>query len=132
MDLRPTETKYAEKYIRRLERDTRQWPRMRWAILVASILILALSTYNFSKLADLNESISAAFSLHRSNFDPKEVELFVISQLANLRLQMFGILRIGLQAVVGAIWLIYCLLNWNRHLKSALIAKALRKLVAEE
>ena len=132
MDLIPTEIKYAEKYIRRLEKDTRQWPWMRWTMLVASIFILGISAYNFSKLADLNESMSAAFSLRRSNFDPKEVELFVTGHLTNLRLEMVFILRISLQALVGGAWLIYCLMNWNRHLKSALVAKALRKLVSEE
>ncbi|MGO8991055.1 MAG: hypothetical protein ACLQGU_16550 [bacterium] len=132
MDLTPTEIKYAEKCIRRLEKDTRQWPWMRWTMLVASIFILGISIYNFSKLADLNESISRAFSLHRSNFDPKEVELFVTDQLTNLRLEMVFIFRISLQTLVGGVWLVYCLMNWNRHLKSALMAKALRKLVSEE
>jgi hypothetical protein len=131
MDLTTSETKFAEKYIRRLEKDTRQWPWMHWTMLAASIFILGISIYSFSKLAELNESISDAFSLHRSNFDPKEVELFVTGHLTNLRLEMIGILRISLQALLGGVWLIYCLINWNRHLKSALMAKALRKLVSE-
>jgi hypothetical protein len=132
MNLTPNEIKYAEKYIGRLEKDTRQWPWMRWTMLVASIFILGISIYSFGKLADLNESISGIFSLHRSNFDPKEVELFVTGHLTNLRLQMVGILKISLQALLGGVWLIYCLMNWNRHLKSALMAKALRKLVSEQ
>ncbi len=132
MDITPNQIKYAEKYIARLEKDTRQWPWMRWTMFIASTLILGISTYNFIRLANLTESISAVFSLPRSNFDPKEVELYVTGHMTNLRLQIFGILRIGLQAVVGAVWLIYSLLNWNRHLKSALIAKALRRLLLEE
>ncbi len=105
---------------------------MRWTMLVASMFILAISIYSFSKLADINESISGVFSLHRSNYDPKEVELFVTGHLMNLRLEMVFILRISLQALLGGVWLIYSLINWNRHLKSALIAKVLRKLVSEE
>ncbi len=132
MDLKPSEIKYAEKYIRRLEKDARHWTWMRWTMLVASMFILAISIYSFSKLADINESISGVFSLHRSNYDPKEVELFVTGHLMNLRLEMVFILRISLQALLGGVWLIYSLINWNRHLKSALIAKVLRKLVSEE
>jgi hypothetical protein len=101
-------------------------------MVVASILMLGISIYNVSKLANLNESISDVFSLHRSNFDPKEVELFVAGHMTNVRLQIFSILRISLQTMLGAIWLIYCLMNWNRHMKSALLAKVLRKLVSEE
>jgi hypothetical protein len=128
MELTPEEIKYAEKFIRRLEKDTRHWKWMRWAMLITSILIWGSATFTYFKLAEIQELVTSIFSTPRTNFDSRTIELFVEGRISNLRLEFIVLLRITLQVIFGAIWFVYCLVNWNRHIKSGLIAKALRRL----
>jgi hypothetical protein len=132
MELTPSEINYAEKTIRRLERDSRQWQVTRWIILAGSIFLIGSSLYLFNKLSNLNELISGHFSINPKNFDSETVETFVKGQLVNLRLEIFTFLRIFTGEVLGVIGLIYCWRHWNRHLRAGIIAKALRRLLSEE
>ena len=132
MELKPDEIKYVERYIRRLEKDSRHWKWMRWAMLVTSILIWGSATYTYFKLAEIQELVTSIFSTPRTNLDSKTIELFVEGRIANLRLEFIVLLRITLQAIFGAFWFVYCLVNWNRHIKSGLIAKGLRRLLFKQ
>jgi len=101
-------------------------------MLVGSILMIGSSVYLFNTLSNLNELLSSVFSINPKNFNSETVEIFVKGQLTNLRLEIFTFLKIFLGEVVGVIWLIYCLTHWNRHLKSAIMAKALQRLISEK
>jgi hypothetical protein len=131
MGLTQSEIKYSEKSIRRLEKDSRQWPWMRWIMLAGSILMIGFGVYEFKKIANLKELISSVFSINPQNFNSETTELFVKGQMASFRLELLGFLKILVSEAVGVIWLIYCLVNWNRHLKSAIKAKALSRFISE-
>jgi hypothetical protein len=129
MELTPDEIKYAERLIRRLEKDSRHWKWMRWAMLITSLLIWGSATYSYFKLGEIQELVTPILlSSLGSNVDSRTIELFVDGRILSLRLEFIVLLRITVQAIFGIFWFIYCLVNWNRHIKSGLIAKALRRL----
>ena len=132
MDLTPSEKKYAEKSIRRLEKDSRQWPLTRWIMLIGSILMISSSVYLFNKLSNINELVPSVFSINPKRFNSETVEIFVKGQLASLRLEIYYLIGISLSAITAVHWLAYCLINWNRHLKSAIMAKAFHRLLSEK
>jgi hypothetical protein len=132
MDLTPNEIKYTEKYIQRLEKDSRHWPRTRWLLLIAAIPLIGINLYSLSLLTNLNDLIFNTISIHPKNFNPEAVELFVKGQIVNLRLEMYFLMGIFLQALIVAYLLIYPLINWNCHLKCGIIAKALSKIISEK
>ena len=132
MELTPEEILYTQKIIRRLEKDTRHWKWMRWAMLITSILIWGSATYTYLKMAEIQELVTSMFSIPPPNLNSKTIELFVEGRISNLRLEVMVLLRITLQAIFGGVWFVYCLVNWNRHIKSGLIAKGLRRLAFNE
>jgi hypothetical protein len=52
MELKPDEIKYVERYIRRLEKDSRHWRWMRWGGLFVAILALGTATYEYIKVTE--------------------------------------------------------------------------------
>src|SRR4030042_5556874 len=114
MELKPDEIKYVERYIRRLEKDSRHWRWMRWAIFITAILIWGSATYTYFKLGQIQEVITSIFSTPGSDVDSRKIELFVEGRISNLRLEFIVLFRITLQAIFGVFWLGYCLVNLNR------------------
>ena len=129
MTLTTEETRHAEKYIEKLEKDVQDWPRTRWIVLVSSIVALGLAYYLYLVLEDL--VLITQFTIQDYSFDPEGVELYVQGYLNSLRLEMIVYLGILIQSSMAAWSLTYCFLRWDRHMRSALFAKALRKVIAE-
>jgi hypothetical protein len=127
-----SEIKHIEKYIKRLEKDRRQWPWLRWIMLIGSISIIMSTIYIYISLENLLEISSSVFDLRRSNFDPEEIKLFVDGRLMNLQLEFIVLFKIFLYEIVGCGMLVYCLKNWNRHIRAGILIKALHKLANEE
>ena len=133
MELTPDEIKYAERLIRRLEKDSRHWKWMRWAMLITSLLIYGSATYSYLKLGEIQELVSSILpSSLGTSVDSRTIESFVDGRISSLRLEFLVLLRVTVQAIFGTFWFIYCLVNWNRHIKSSLIAKALRRLAFKQ
>ena len=132
MELKPDEIKYVERYIRRLEKDSRHWRWMRWAGLFVAILALGTAAYEYIKVTKIISLVTSSFPPTGTNVDLKGIELFVEGRISNLRLEFITLLGTTLKSIFGAIFFVYCLVNWNRHIKSALIAKTLRKIVLNQ
>ena len=125
------ETRQAEKYIEKLEKDVQDWPRTRWIALASSIVALGLAFYVNLRLEDLLEVLLPLFTIQDYGFDPEGVELYVQGHVTSLRLEMIVRLGILLQLGIAAWTLTYCFMRWDRDIRSALLAKTLRKAVAE-
>ena len=132
MELKSDEMKYLERYILRLERDSRHWRWMRWAGLFIAILTWGSAAYNYLKVAEIQSLVTSSFPSSGTNLDLRGIELFVEGHVANLRLEFVTLLETTLWAIFWAFWFVYCLVNWNRHIKSGLIAKTLRKIVLNQ
>ena len=131
MELKPNEINYIKRYIRRLEKDSQHWKWMRWAMLITAIFLLGAAAYSYFKLdqilgniQDLNNSL---FSTFGRNLDSKTIETFLETRISYLRLEFMVLIRITIQVILGVTWLAYSLVNWNRHIRSGLIVKALRE-----
>lgn len=134
MKLDPKETQQIEKIIRRLEKDKRQWPWLRWVILFGSILIIVSAIYIYIKLNKLMEVTESFFDLYGygNEFNLKMVELLVEGKLMNLRLEFFVLFEIFLYEILGCGILVYCLKNWNRHIKSGVMAKVIQQVISKD
>jgi hypothetical protein len=74
MNYSPQELEYIEKLMRRLERESKQWPWLRWLILPASILLVAVAAHNFILLQNLLNTLTSAFSLPKE-YNPARVSI---------------------------------------------------------
>lgn len=125
----------AEKYIQKLEKDSHRWKWLRWTGLLGSILIFAFTAYSYYRLAEIQDKlheITSSILLYSDKLDASSVQLYVEGQLTYLRLELLLFFQIALQLIVGTSLLAWSLTNWNRHITSRLLAKALRKLTSEE
>ncbi len=132
MELKSDEIKYVERYILRLEKDSRHWKWMRWAGLFIAILIWGSATYTYLKVTEIQSLVTSSFPSTGTNVNLKGIELFVEGRISNLRLEFITLLGTTLRGIFGAFFFVYCLVNWNRHIKSGLIAKTLRKIVLNQ
>lgn len=132
MNYTKQETEYLEKLLRRLEKEKKHWPWLRWLILFASIFLIGAAFYILNLHGHLQDSLSSTFSMPKKEFDPKMVKLFVDSQLANLRLEFIILIKIVLYEIIGAGMLVYCLKNWNRHTRNGIIIKAIKESTSEK
>jgi hypothetical protein len=132
MELKSDEMNYLERYILRLEKDSRHWKWMRSAGLFIAILTWGSAAYDYLKMTEIQSLVTSSFPLSGTNLDLKGVELFVEGRIANLRLEFVTLLGTTLRGIFGAFFFVYCLVNWNRHIKSGLIAKTLKKMVLNQ
>ena len=132
MNYTKQETEYLEKLIHRLEKDKKHWPWLRWIILFASILLIGSAFYILNLLSHLQETLSSTFSMPKKEFDSEMVKLFVDGQLTNLRLEFITLFKIAFYEIFGAALLVYCLKNWNRHIKNGIIIKAIKEITSEK
>ncbi len=132
MNLTEKENKYIQRLIRQLERDNRYWPWLRWIMLFASILFMGSAFYIFNLLGHLQETLSTALPIPKKDYDSKMMELFVNGQMANLKLEFFVLLKIAAYEILGIAWLVYCLKNWNRHIKNGILIKAIKEITSEQ
>jgi hypothetical protein len=136
MELKPDEIKYIERYIRRLEKDSRHWRWMRWAMLITAIFLLGAAAYSYFKLDQILGRIqdldASLFSTFGRNIDSRAIESFVEGRISYLRFEFIALIRTTIQAILGGIWFVYSLVNWNRHIRSGLIAKALREFILKQ
>jgi hypothetical protein len=128
MELNPDEVKYVERYIRKFEKDSRHWRWMRWTGLFVAILALGTATYEYIKVTEMISPATSSFP----PTDLKGIELFVEVRISYLRLEFITLLGTTFKGIFGAIFFVYCLVNWNRHIKSGLIAKTLQKIVLNQ
>ena len=132
MELKSDEINYLERYILRLEKNSRHWKWMRWAGLFIAILTWGSAAYDYLKVTEIQSLVTSSFPSSGTNLDLKGVELFVEERIANLRLEFATLLGTTLRGIFGAFFFVYCLVNWNRHIKSGLIAKTLKKMVLNQ
>jgi len=132
MELNPDEIKYIERHILRLEKDSRHWKWMRWGGLFIAVLAWGSAIYEYLKVTEIISLVNSSFMPTGTNADLKGIELFVDQRIANLRLEFVTLLGVTLKIIFGAIFFVYCLVNWNRHIKSGLIAKTLQKIVLNQ
>ncbi len=132
MELNPDEIKYIERRILRLEKDSRHWKWMRWAGLFIAFLSWGSAAYTYLKVTEIINLVTSSLSLTGTNVDLKGIELLVEGRISTLRLEFVTLLGAALKTIFGGAFFVYCLLNWNRHIKSGLIAKVLRKIVLNQ
>ena len=132
MELNPDEIKYVERYILRLEKDGRHWKWMRWGGLFIAVLAWGSAAYNYLKVTEIINLVNSSLMPTGTNADLKGIELFVEGRISTPRLEFVTLLGAALKTIFGAVFFVYCLVNWNRHIKSGLIAKALRKIVLNQ
>ena len=132
MKLTEKENKYIQRLIQQLERDNKYWPWLRWIMLFASILLMGSAFYIFNLLGHLQETLTAALPIPKKELDSKMVELFVSGQLANLKLEFLVLFKIAAYEILSIAWLVYCLKNWNRHIKNGIIIKAIKEITSEK
>ena len=132
MELKPDELKYVERYIHRLEKDSKHWRWMRWAGVFVAILISGTAIYEYCKVIEIVSLVTSSYPSARPNVDSKGIELLMEGRISNLRLEFITLLGTTLKGIFAAILFVYCLVNWNRHIRSALIAKALRRFALKQ
>ena len=132
MNFSDTDIKYIDKYLKRLERDKRQWPWLRWVILTFSIIIIISAIYIYNQMVNITKVMESMGALHGNEFDPEMVELLVKGQSMKLKLELLILGKIVFYELLGGLLLVYCIKNWNRHIKSSILHTVLRKLSNDE
>jgi len=140
MELTPDERSMAREFVRRFEKDARNWTRNRWIMLLICAYMIGMGGYTqLSFFRKSNEPQKELASVVRFGPRPAHVPVDVwinasvvkAADVLDARYQghttgMLGIC-LGLYLfLTGVIILCYLLLNWNRHLRRGPITKILR------
>jgi hypothetical protein len=126
------ENKYIQKLIQRLEKDNKYWPWLRWLILFASIVSMSAAIYTFYMLHIFQETLSSVLSIPQKEYNSKLIKILIEGNMVNLRLEFILMYKIALQEILGIGLFIYCLKNWNSHIKKAIMIKIIREVTSEK
>ena len=126
--LTPADLALADRLIRDLEARSRTWPRSRGGQLAVGVVLLIFAVL----FAAISHNI---WSSPPESWLVGEVADRDAIQYVDVRITLAvaaaGAFMVGLlQACVGGWMIVSCLSNWNRHLRDALVAKALREYLA--
>jgi hypothetical protein len=131
--LSPSEIDWAKKYLRRLEKDVRQWPWARWFMLLVGLIHLGFAAYLLFVLTTyptFQEPPKADYMLG-DEFYPERLVTYVDLRIVMTSLKAAIFLSFLTAEVVGLLIIVHCLKNWNRHIKNSIKAKLIRKSISE-
>lgn len=131
MEFSPKEIKQIKSFLYKLEKDSKQWPIIRWGLLLLSLGLIGVSIYIYFKAIQISEVNRSLFSLHDTSMDIKTIESCLEGRLVSLKLEFVLLLTFTLKGALGAITFVYTVINWNRHIKSKIRAVILKKLINE-
>jgi hypothetical protein len=126
------ENKYLKKTIKRLEKDNNYWPWLRWMILLASVVSMGSALYTFYMLQKLIETMTSSFSIPLTEYNFKLLNGLIEGKMATLRMEYIFMQKIAMQEILGIALFAYCIANWNRHIKQAIMIKLIRNFTTKE
>ena len=131
MEFTSKEIKQIKSFLYKLDKNTKQWPIIRWGLLLLSLGLIGVSLYIYFKAVQISEANLSLFSLHETSMDIKTIENCLKGRLVSLELEFVLLLTSTFKGIFGAIIFVYTVIGWNRHVKSKIKAAILKKLVNE-
>jgi hypothetical protein len=125
------ELNYLAKLTRRLAKNRKHWLWVRWLFLAGALVIMGAAIYNFYLLRKVLDTFSSALSLPNNEYKSEMLRLFIEGNIEELRIEVFFLFKIALQEIVGLGLLIYCMRNWNLHIRNEVIMKLIREITSE-
>jgi hypothetical protein len=132
LKLTPSEIELADKLIAGLEKRSHLWKRVRWLILLVGIACVILAILVCWHLDHMSIQNLEDWVIEGEDLRGERIKTYVELKIFFLRKTFTIFVQAVVMVGAGGLLLVTSLMNWNRHLRDALVAKVLRAKLESE